>query len=71
MYVLPSFDPLLVGYEKKTNPMVPPEYLRDIYTLQGIIRPVIVAGGPDSSKAHRLPSGPVRFAVSVPPLPAA
>lgn len=24
----------------------------------------------DSSKAHRLPSGPVRFAVSVPPLPA-
>ena len=25
--------------------MVPPEYLRDIYTLQGIIRPVIVAGG--------------------------
>ena len=45
VYVLPSFDPLLVGYEKKTNPMVPPEYLRDIYTLQGIIRPVIVAGG--------------------------
>ena len=45
VYVLPAFDPLLVGYEKKTNPMVPPEYLRDIYTLQGIIRPVIVAGG--------------------------
>lgn len=45
VYVLPAFDPLLVGYEKKTNPMVPPEHLRDIYTLQGIIRPVIVADG--------------------------
>ena len=45
VYVLPAFDPLLAGYEKKTNPMVPPEHLRDIYTLQGIIRPVIVADG--------------------------
>lgn len=45
VYVLSGFDPLLVGYEKKTNPMVPPAALRAIYTLQGIIKPVVVAEG--------------------------
>lgn len=45
VYVLSGFDPLLVGYEKKTNPMVPPAALRTVYTLQGIIKPVVVVEG--------------------------
>ncbi len=44
VHVLPGFDPLLVGYEKRENPLVPPEYLRNIFNLQGIIRPVILLG---------------------------
>lgn len=44
-FVLPGFDPLLLGYEKKENAMIPPEHLRAIYSLQGIIKPVIVHRG--------------------------
>ena len=43
--VLPGFDPLLLGYEKKENPMIPAEQLRAVYTLQGIIKPVILHRG--------------------------
>lgn len=43
--VLPGFDPLLVGYEKKENGMIPVAHLRDIYNLQGIIKPVIIHKG--------------------------
>ena len=45
VFVLPGFDPLLLGYEKKENAMIPTEHLRDIYTLQGIIKPVIIHRG--------------------------
>ena len=45
IFVLPGFDPLLVGYEKKENGMVPTEHLRDVYNLQGIIKPVILHRG--------------------------
>lgn len=45
IFVLPGFDPLLVGYEKKENGMVPTEHLRDVYNLQGIIKPVILHKG--------------------------
>lgn len=45
IFVLPGFDPLLVGYEKRENGMIPVEYLRDIYNLQGIIKPVIIHKG--------------------------
>ncbi len=43
--ILPGFDPLLLGYEKKENAMIPAEHLRDVYTLQGIIKPVILHRG--------------------------
>lgn len=45
IFVLPGFDPLLVGYEKKENGMIPAEHLRDVYNLQGIIKPVIIHKG--------------------------
>ncbi len=45
VFVLPGFDPLLMGYEKKENAMIPAEHLRDVYTLQGIIKPVILHRG--------------------------
>ena len=45
VFVLPGFDPLLVGYEKKENGMIPAENLRDVYNLQGIIKPVIIHQG--------------------------
>ena len=45
VFVLPGFDPLLLGYEKKENPMIPAEQLRAVYTLQGIIKPVILHRG--------------------------
>ena len=45
IFVLPGFDPLLVGHEKKENGMVPAEHLRDVYNLQGIIKPVILHKG--------------------------
>ena len=45
IFVLPGFDPLLLGYEKKENGMIPAEHLRDIYNLQGIIKPVILHRG--------------------------
>ena len=44
-FILPGFDPLLVGYEKKENGMIPAEHLRDVYNLQGIIKPVILHKG--------------------------
>ena len=45
IFVLPGFDPLLVGYEKKENGMIPSEHLRDVYNLQGTIKPVIIHQG--------------------------
>lgn len=45
IFVLPGFDPLLVGHEKRENGMIPAEHLRDIYNLQGIIKPVIMHKG--------------------------
>ncbi|MBQ9301168.1 MAG: winged helix DNA-binding domain-containing protein [Clostridia bacterium] len=45
IFVLPGFDPLLLGYEKKENAMIPPEHLREVYNLQGIIKPVILHKG--------------------------
>lgn len=43
--LLAGFDPLLLGYDKRRNPILPPEHLRGIYTLQGIVHPAIVLHG--------------------------
>ena len=45
VFVLPGFDPLLAGYEKKENGMIPAEHLRDVYSLQGMMKPVILHKG--------------------------
>ncbi len=42
---LAGFDPLLLGYDKRTNPILPPAYLRGIYTMTGIVHPAILLRG--------------------------
>jgi len=39
---LAGFDPLMLGYEKRSNPFLPEEALRGAFTLSGIIRPSIL-----------------------------
>lgn len=42
---LAGFDQLMLGYEKKENPFLPPEYLRGIFTLSGIVMaPILLRG---------------------------
>ena len=40
-----GFDQLLLGYEKKANPFFDPKYIRQIYTLTGIIKPTVFYKG--------------------------
>ena len=40
-----GFDALLLAFEKKENPFFDPKYIRDIYTLTGIVKPVIMLNG--------------------------
>lgn len=40
-----GFDQLLLGYEKKANPFFDPMYIRQIYTLTGIVKPVVFYKG--------------------------
>ncbi len=40
---LAGFDPLLMGYEKKESPFLPPEYLRKVFSLAGIVMPAFAA----------------------------
>jgi len=42
---LSGFDPLMLGYEKRSNPFLPEELLRGVFTLSGIIRPSILLDG--------------------------
>ena len=42
---LAGFDQFLLGYEKKESLILPPEHLRDIFTLAGIVRPVVLLDG--------------------------
>lgn len=42
---LAGFDPLLLGYEKKQSLYLPPEYLRNIFSLSGIVMPAILLHG--------------------------
>ena len=42
---LAGFDPLLMGYDKKTNPILPQEHLRKIYNLGGIVHAPILLHG--------------------------
>lgn len=42
---LAGFDPLMLGYEKKESLYLPPEYLRSIFSLAGIVSPAILLRG--------------------------
>ncbi|HFU4054028.1 TPA: crosslink repair DNA glycosylase YcaQ family protein [Streptococcus suis] len=40
-----GFDQLLLGYEKKANPFFDPKHIRQMYTLTGIVKPVVFYKG--------------------------
>lgn len=42
---LAGFDQLMLGYEKKDSLFLPNTYLREIFTLSGIVRPAVVVNG--------------------------
>ena len=42
---LSGFDQLLLGYEKKDSIFLPPEHLRGIFTLTGIVLPALLING--------------------------
>lgn len=42
---LAGFDPLLLSYEKRENPFLPPECLRGIFNLTGIVMPAVLLRG--------------------------
>ena len=42
---LAGFDPLMLGYEKKESLFLPPEYLRGIFNLAGIVMPAVLIDG--------------------------
>ncbi|MBE6945270.1 MAG: winged helix DNA-binding domain-containing protein [Ruminococcaceae bacterium] len=42
---LAGFDQLLLGYEKTESLILPREYLREIFTLSGIVRPALLIRG--------------------------
>lgn len=43
--LLAGFDPMLLGYDKTYNPILPPEYLRQVYTMTGIVHPAVLLDG--------------------------
>ena len=42
---LAGFDQLMLGYEKQESLFLPPEHLRQIFTLSGIVRPPLLVNG--------------------------
>lgn len=42
---LAGFDQLMLGYEKKENPYLPPENIRGIFNLAGIVMPALMIDG--------------------------
>lgn len=43
--LLSGFDPMLLGYRKEDNPILPPEHLRGAFNLTGIVHPTVLADG--------------------------
>ena len=43
--LLSGFDPMLLGYRKEDNPILPPEHLRGVFNLTGIVHPTVLAEG--------------------------
>ena len=42
---LAGFDQLMLGYRKEDNPFLPPEHLRGIFSLAGMVSPAILLEG--------------------------
>ncbi len=42
---LAGFDPMMLGYEKKTSLMLAPENLRGVFNLAGIVAPTVLLNG--------------------------
>lgn len=42
---LAGFDPLMLGYQKTESLYLPPKYLREVFTLAGIVKPTILLDG--------------------------
>lgn len=42
---LAGFDPLMLGYEKKENPFLPPEHLKKVFNNTGIVFPTLLLDG--------------------------
>lgn len=40
-----GFDQLLLGYEKRQNPFFDAKYIRELYTMTGIVKPVVLLEG--------------------------
>ncbi|QQB74026.1 DNA glycosylase AlkZ-like family protein [Fusobacterium canifelinum] len=40
-----GFDAILLAFEKRENPFFNPKYIRDIYTLTGILKPTVMLNG--------------------------
>ena len=43
--LLAGFDPLMLGYEKRRSCFLPPEYLRGIFNLTGMVFPALLIQG--------------------------
>lgn len=50
---LAGFDPLLMGYEKKESPFLPPEHLRKVFSLAGIVMPTVLLHGQIAARWKR------------------
>ena len=50
---LAGFDPLLMGYEKKESPFLLPEYLRNVFSLAGIVNPTVLLHGQIAARWKR------------------
>lgn len=50
---LAGFDPMMLGYEKKTSLMLAPENLRGVFNLAGIVAPTVLLGGHVAGKWKR------------------
>ena len=51
--LLAGFDPLMLGYEKKQSIFLPPEYLRGIFSLSGIVMPPVLLHGSAAGRWKR------------------
>lgn len=40
-----GFDAMLLAFEKRENPFFDPQYIRDIYTMTGILKPTVLLKG--------------------------